>query len=168
MSAIASILVTRNAQFTNASTLLRTTSATVGSDSTLTPAGPIAPGVNRWADRSIDQAVNQPSYEFSFRNPLQNQRNFRLKEVVRVPVANITAPSTGSGIQPLPSKAFDMLCIREWIIPEAALLADRKLLWGYAMSTHVDYIIASDDAPSGLTGSIIREAVINYEQPYGY
>jgi hypothetical protein len=126
----------------------------------------VAPGVNRWVERSGGQAINYPSYDFSFRRPLPQSRAFRITETIRLPVANITSPSTGSGIQPLPSKAFELVCKREYIIPEAATQADRDLFYSYIMSLTVGYVTASDSLPTDPTNGILLPAIRDLEHPY--
>jgi len=167
MAAIANILATSIANTTGAGlSYLFTTSTTVGADKTFSPEGPVAPGVNRWVERSGGQAINYPSYDFSFRRPIQNSRNFRIKEIIKLPVANVTSPSTGSGIQPLPSKAFELVCTREYVIPEAATLADRTLFWSYLISLSSSTVLASDSTPIDNTGSILLPAIRDLEHPY--
>lgn len=165
MSAVANIKATTIANPGNGIQIY-TNSATVASDKTFAPEGPVAPGVNRWVDRSGVAAVGYPSYTFSVRRPVAGQRNFRIVEKIVLPVMNVTSPSTGSGIQPLPSVGYSLICNREYIIPEAALATDKAIFYSLCASFMSDVINASDSSPLDNVAGPLRAAIETGEQPY--
>jgi hypothetical protein len=145
---------------------LATNSATVADDKLFEPEGQIAPGVQRYVDRSSGIAVGYPSYTISVRRPVKGSRNYRVTEKLTYPVLNVTSPSTGSGIQPLPTVGYNLICNREWVLPEASTLAERKILLSLMQSLSVYGISASDSVPANPTGSVLHEAVHNLVGPY--
>lgn len=56
---------------------------------------------------------------------------YRAKIKVDVPVLEVTAPATGSGIQPAPTVAYANVGIVEFVIPARGSLQDRKDILAY-------------------------------------
>lgn len=79
-----------------------------------------------WTDRATGISVGFPVLSFKLRAPVKGSRNYRLSAKVKYPVLNVTSPSTGTGIQPLPSQAYVLEANLELVMHEASLLADRK------------------------------------------
>jgi len=105
-----------------------------------------------WTDRITGIAVGFPTLSFKLRAPLKGSRNFRLTAKVKYPVLNVTSPSTGSGIQPLPSVAYNLEANLELVLPEASLLADRKDFFAFVKNY--------------MANAVWTSAVENYEDVY--
>lgn len=144
-----------------------TTSATVGVDKTLDPEGFPAPGVARWVDRSGGIAIVYPAFTLSVRSPTKMSRMYKVSAKFILPTADVTSPSTGTGIQPAPSKAYDNTAILEFMLPERGTVVERLALFNLVASFFATTITASDAAPSDATGSPLLAAVTNFEKPYG-
>jgi hypothetical protein len=169
MSAIAPILATTIA--TTAASYgvsVTTTSTTVGSNKTYAPEGAVkaTPGVFRWVDRSGGIPIAFPSYTIRVRAPSQGDPNYRVDEKISLPIPNITSPSTGSGIQPLPSIGYEYVCNRGYKLPQAGTEAERVAFHSLCASFGADACSASDGAPIDLTGSPMRAAIITLDGPY--
>ncbi len=144
-----------------------TTSAAVGVDKTFSPEGFIAPGVARWVDRSLLYAVLYPSKTLSVRRPKNGGKNFKVLMKIDLPTADITAPTTVTGIQPAPSKAYSNGVSVEFTLPERGTAAERLVLLNLLKSALETTITASDGAPSDATASPLVLAVTDFEAPYG-
>ena len=143
-----------------------TTSATVGVDKTLSPDGVIQPGVTRWVDRSGGIALGYPWFTISVRPPNKDSRVTRVQAKLVVPTLEVTSPSTMTGIQPQPTKAYDCTANLEFMLPERSTLAERTTLFNLVASLFATTITASDASPSDATGSPLSPAVLNGEQVY--
>lgn len=159
MSAAANILVTDVLDTPVTAVRVYSNSATVASNKTYVPIGKVRPNVVSYVDRSGGIQVGYPKYDVEVLYPQNGNRNLRVRESIVLPVMNITAPSTGSGIQPQPSVAFNLRCNREWVIPESALNADRMKLYALAVSFFAGSIYATDDSPASATGIPIRSLI---------
>lgn len=146
--------------------LARTSSATISYDKTFDPEGIDTKGVARWVDRSGGYAVGYPSISLSVRKPTPTSRMYKVMHKHVLPVMDITSPSTGSGIQPAPSKGYELTFVGEWILPERCTLADRTSFYNLVHSYFCTTINASDDAPTDATGSGLSAAVLNYDPAY--
>lgn len=166
MSAIANIMVASS--LTNATAdQIRVISNddAVAADKTYSPAGSNQAGLFRWVDRSGGIDIGLPSYSLTFsENPKSPVR--RVRERISLPVLNITAPSTTSGIQPLPSVGHEYVCTREWLIPRAGTPAERLMFLALCASFHAIYVHAKDGAPTAPTGSPLHAAILTGEQPW--
>ncbi len=105
-----------------------------------------------WADRATGIAVGFPVLSFKLRAPVKGSRAYRLSAKVKYPVLNVTSPSTGTGIQPLPSVAYNIEANVEFTIPEASLLADRKDFFAFVKNY--------------MANAVWTSAVENYEDVY--
>lgn len=109
-------------------------------------------GVARFADRSGGVAIGYPVISQSLRAPVKGSRNYRLTAKVVVPVLEQTSPSTATGIQPAPTKAYDLAFNCEFILPERSSAADRKDILAYAKNY--------------LANAVMTNAVIDFESIY--
>lgn len=143
-----------------------TSSATVGVDATFDPEGKNAQGVSSWVDRSGGIAQGFPRLTLSVRSPVKASRIYKVSaKLVRPTMETVTA-STVTGIAPAPTKAYDCTALVEFFLPERSSLAERTALYSQTVSLLMELINASDGAPSDSTGSPIKAAVLNFEQPY--
>lgn len=110
---------------------------------TFNPAGPDESGTSYLYDRSGGIAIGFPEVSISLRPPVRarngkgstlrsNERVYRAVLAIRVPTMDITSPSTGTGIQPAPSKAYDTVVKIEFILPERTTTQNRKDILAYA------------------------------------
>lgn len=98
---------------------------------TFNPVNIDSAGVAKWADRSGGIALGYPVVTLSSRQPTAQSRNYKVTAKVVVPVLDITSPSTGTGIQPAPSKAYDVWCNIDFVLPERSTLQQRKDILAY-------------------------------------
>lgn len=148
------------------STTSLTTSATVGVDKTFSPEGFILPGVARFVDRSGGIAIGFPAFTISVRPPTKVSRMYKVIAKLVVPTLEQTSPSTATGIQPQPTKAYDLTAVLEVMLPERSTLAERTSFLSLFASFLATTITASDAAPSDATGSPLPLAVLNFDAPY--
>lgn len=163
MSAIAAVLLP---SVPDLASILLTTSATLGADKTYSPEGFQQPGVARWVDRAGGIAIGFPALTLSVRPPVKGNRVFKVMVKLVLPTLEQTSPSTASGIQPAPTKAYDCQCVMEFMLPERSTLAERQLLFGQVMALFHRTVNASDAVPSDSTGSPLENAVLNFEPVY--
>jgi len=135
-------------------TLARLTNdAAVGVTNTFNPTGIDANGVATYEDSSGGISVGNPRLSIQLRRPNKTNRNYKLTLKLFVPTLEVTSPSTGSGIQPAPTKAYDLAHIQEWILPERSTAAERIAFSKLVQSTFMTTINASDGSPTDATGS---------------
>lgn len=108
--------------------------------------------VAKYADRSGGIALGYPVVTFSVRAPSKDSRNYRVQGKVVTPVLEVTSPSTATGIQPAPTKAYDLLMNVEFVLPERSTQAQRKDILAYAKNF--------------LASSVLSNAVNNFETVY--
>ncbi len=109
-------------------------------------------GVAKWADRSGGIAIGYPAVSFSIRQPTKASRMYRVTAKVVLPVLEQTSASTATGIQPAPTKAYDLLATLELVLPERSTLDQRKDLLAYVKN----YI----------ANSVLTSAVSDFESVY--
>lgn len=143
-----------------------TTSATVATDSTLSPEGRNAQGVVSWVDRSGGIALGYPRLTMAVRPPVKASRVNKVSVKLVLPTLEATSASTMTGIEPPPVKAYDCSFIGEFFLPERCSLAERTKLFSQVASLFADLINASDGAPTQATGSPLKAAVTTYEQVF--
>lgn len=90
-------------------------------------------GVALFADRSGGIALGYPTISISLRspNPKTGSRVYKAVKKTVLPVLEVTSPSTSSGIQPQPTKAYDLTHIEEFMLPERSTPAQRADLMAY-------------------------------------
>lgn len=119
---------------------------------TFAPVNIDAAGVAKLVDRSSGISIGFPALTLSVRSPSKTSRNYRVTGKIVVPTLEATAPSTASGIQPAPTKAYDCLATIEIVLPERSTLAERKNALAYVQSL--------------VTNATFVAAVHNYETIY--
>jgi len=147
------------------------TSALSASASTLdsvvySPVGFVQPGVAKWADRSGGIPLLYPSLTMSVRLPTAGSKVCRVVTKLALPTADITAPSTSTGIQPAPSKAYECLAQLELVLPERSTLAERNTLRSLVLSILSQQMQASDGDPVDDTDSPLVPAIADFEGLY--
>lgn len=121
---------------------------------TFSPVNIDSAGVARWADRSGGIALGFPVLTASTKTPAaKGSRSYRHTFKVVVPVLEVTSPSTATGIQPAPTKAFDLIFNGEFVLPERSTLAQRNDLLAY-----VKNFLANS--------AVVPPAVQNFENIY--
>lgn len=98
---------------------------------TFNPVNIDSAGIARWADRAGGIALGFPTVTFAVRSPSKTNRNYKVTAKVVTPVLEVTSPSTATGIQPAPTKAYDLFATVEFVLPERSTLAQRKDLLAY-------------------------------------
>jgi len=141
-------------------------SATVGFTNTFSPEGFIQPGVVRYVDRSGGIALGYPAVTMQLRPPTKESRIYKTTAKVIVPTLEVTSPSTATGIQPAPTKAYDNTAIVEFMCHERSTLAERRNLLCQLISILCTQIGASDAVPIDSSGSPVPNAVLDFEAPY--
>lgn len=120
---------------------------------TFSPVNKDSAGVAKWTDRVSGIAIGFPVITLSLREPTKGQRNYKVVRKVVVPVLDISSPSTATGIQPAPSKAFELINTSEWTLPERSTKAQRADLVAFCKNF---------DATAAFTGN-----VLDFETVYG-
>lgn len=136
-----------------------TTDAAIGIDKTFTPDGIDSAGVARWTDQSQSVLIGRPSLSLSVRKPTSGSRMYKVTMKLVLPTLDISSPSTGTGIQPAPSKAYDTTAVLEVMLPERGVFADRDLIYTTLQSLFYSTINASDGTPTDATNSPLRRAI---------
>ncbi len=141
--------------------------STAGSPGQLAPYGKI-PGteVQRWADRSSGITVGFPTFTMLVRPPFGESRVTRVSLKYVSPTLAVTAPATGSGIQPAPTKAYELTFNGEFIVPERSTRLERIKFVSRVLSLLVRKINASDAAPTDFTVTPVHAAIIDGEPAY--
>jgi hypothetical protein len=145
---------------------LITTDAAIGVDKTWAPETINGQGVASWVDRSSTIVVGYARMTLQVRPPTKASRIWKVTCKVAIPTLEVTSPSTGSGIQPAPTKAYDCTCIMEWLLPERSTGAERNALFRHIKSLFLPTINASDGSPTNATGSPLLVAVKDLETVY--
>jgi len=91
----------------------------------------IAADIATWTDRVTGIAVGYSYLTQQVRKPVKgsNSKVYKVTLKLWVPTLEVTSPSTGTGIQPAPTKAYDCMCVMEWLLPERASTQNRKDLY---------------------------------------
>lgn len=101
---------------------------------TFSPARIDAAGVARWEDRIGGIAIGFPVITQSMKTPgptTKGNRAFRTTTKVVIPVLEQTSASTATGIQPAPTKAYDLIAEVTFVTPERSTDSQRKDLLAY-------------------------------------
>jgi hypothetical protein len=106
--------------------------AATPADKTFGPVNVNADGIASYADRTGGIALGYPMISASVRQPTKGSRNFKVVIKVVTPVLEVTSPSTSTGIQPAPTKAYDLTSLHEFILPERSTLAQRNDILAFA------------------------------------
>lgn len=68
---------------------------------------------------------------FGVRPPTKGSDAYKMTIKVVVPTLEQTSPSTATGIQPAPTRAYDLLSVVDLVFPTRSTLAERKNLFAY-------------------------------------
>lgn len=146
--------------------VFKTNSATVASDIVLSANGVNSEGIAEYCDRSGGITVGFPRFTLSVRKPTKVSRNYKVSAKLFVPRLATTSPSTNTGIEPAPTKAYEMQAHLDFILPERSTSAERTKLLYMLESLFAATITASDGAPSDTTGTPLGAAVVNLDPVY--
>jgi len=141
-------------------------SATVGFDTTFSPDGRDAKGVLYWVNRASGIQVGFDRLSMFFRKPTKDSRMTKVTVKFSMPTLEVTAPTTVTGIQPAPTKAYEHSFTGEFMLPERGTQAERDKFFSLVHSLWVNAIAANDASPIDNTGSPLPAAIISLDQPY--
>lgn len=101
---------------------------------TFSPVDKKSDGVYWFRDLTEPNPLLARMISVSLKSPSRSQAEPKYRATVRVydPTPNITAPTTGTGIQPAPSKAYDLVAQIDVWIPQRSVLAERKDIRAFA------------------------------------
>lgn len=88
-------------------------------------------GVAKWNDAVGGIPVGFPYVTFLNRSPSKDGSVYKITAKIVLPVLEVTSPSTATGIQPAPTKAYDLTATIDVILPQRSSLAERKNLNAY-------------------------------------
>lgn len=119
---------------------------------TFTPVKIDQSGIAKWQDKVDGIPLGYPTVTLSVRDPSKGSRAYKIQAKVVLPVLEVTSPSTATGIQPAPTKAYDLLFNVEAVIPERATETERKDAFAFLKNL--------------LANAVITSAVHDLESPY--
>lgn len=157
---MAAIAAVSTAGANMATSILKTTSAATGIDTTWSPAGFVAPGVARWENRAGGIPVGYPYFTLNLRRPVKGNRNYKVTLKMWVPTLEQVAPSV------IWTKAYDCVGFLEFILPERSTQSERGIILNHIASLLATTINASDDLPTDSTGTPVRAMVRDLEDVY--
>lgn len=99
---------------------------------TFSPVGKNDAGVAKWVDRVGGIAIGYPVITLKVAEPTKSKRAFVVSRRVILPVLEVTSPSTSTGIQPAPTKAYDLVVDTTYSLPERSSKLERQHLLAYA------------------------------------
>jgi hypothetical protein len=102
---------------------------------TFTPRIIDASGVALYEDQATGVAVGFPQVTLSTKRPSKTSngsKNYRIMQKVVFPVLEVSSPNTGTGFQPAPTKAYELIANLEFVIPERASAVERAHLQAFA------------------------------------
>lgn len=102
-----------------------------------------ANGVAKWADRSGGIALGYPTVTMSVRQPTKGSRATKVSLKVWTPILEVTSPSTMTGIQPAPTKAYDLLATIDLVLPERSTLAQRNDILAYVKNLMANSVVTA-------------------------
>jgi hypothetical protein len=82
--------------------------------------------VATYENRSTGIAVGYDGLSIGMRRPSKGNRNYKHTVRLALPTLETTSPSTSSGIQPAPTKAYDCFAVIEFVSPERSTTQNRK------------------------------------------
>lgn len=110
---------------------------------TFSPVNIDANGVAKWADRVGGIALGYPLITMLVRQPTKGSRAVKVSLKVVTPILEVTSPSTSTGIQPAPTKAYDLLATLEMVMPERSTLAQRNDILAYVKNVMANAILTN-------------------------
>lgn len=109
---------------------------------TFTPVG-VKNAVAVWKDKSVGIPIGFSTLTYSLREPSGSLPAYKLSAKLVVPTLEVTSPSTATGIQPAPTKAYDCLLNIDAVIPDRATDQNRKDLYAYGVSLLANAILSN-------------------------
>lgn len=88
-------------------------------------------GVAKLVDRASGISIGFPALTMSVRPPAKGGRNHRVMAKIVVPTLEATSPSTASGIQPAPTKAYECIATVEFVLPDRCTVQERTNVLAY-------------------------------------
>ncbi len=79
-----------------------------------------------WRDRTQAIAAGQNVLSVQQKSPVAGSSTYKVSWKLECPVLNVTAPTTGTGIQPAPSVAYKNIATIEFVMHERASQQERK------------------------------------------
>jgi hypothetical protein len=119
-----------------------TTNIDSATDRTFRPAGFRQPGVARWEDRAAGIAVGYPWVTLSVRPPTKESRIYKVSLKVGIPRLATTSPSTNTGVEPAPSKAYENQAHFDFLLHERSTREERVQLFNVVLSWFAENIMA--------------------------
>lgn len=117
---------------------------------TFNPVGPDKNGVQFYHDQSGGIAIGFPSISLDLKVPGQAipgqsskaSRVYRASFKMILPILEVTT-SSATGIEPAPTKAYDLTVKGEFILPERSTLDNRKDILAYARNLLATTVISA-------------------------
>lgn len=109
-------------------------------------------GVATLADRSGGIAIGFPVLSLLVRPSTKTSRNYKVSGKILVPTLEVTSPSTSTGIQPAPTKAYDCMGTIEFVLPERSTVLERANVLAYMKNA--------------LANANFTNAIVNFESVY--
>lgn len=104
-----------------------------------------------WTDRSAGVAAGFNQISVLTRYGAANNAGQRVTMKVYAPTLAVTAPSSGTGVQPNPTQAYQALATIEFLLPNASDAASRANIYAYVKNlvatSFVQGMITNLDAP---------------------
>lgn len=100
-------------------------------------------GVAKYSDRSGGIALGYSTITLSLRQPTKDSRVYKVMAKIVTPVLEQTSASTSTGIQPAPTKAYDLTATVEILLPERSTLSQRKDLLAYLKNFMANAVMSS-------------------------
>lgn len=120
---------------------------------TFNPSKVTTEGTAKYFDRVLGSAVLFGEIHISLyepkrvasrvKDPILSELSYKAVVKVMIPKADITSPTTGTGIQPAPSKAYDALFVGTFTLPARSDVAARKDLLAYVKNLLATTVVTS-------------------------
>jgi len=166
MPAQADIKVVGNAVATTTlDYVMKTQNANVATDIVLSSVG-VTNEIAEYVNRAGGIMVGYDRLTIHVRKPTKVARVYKVSIKMFAPRLATTAVSTNTGIEPAPTKAYELQAHLDFLLPERSTQAERIRLYNMVASLFAVTITASDGAPSDTTGSPVAAAITNLDPPY--
>lgn len=98
-------------------------------------------GIAKWVDRVAGIAIGFPQITMSIKEPsTKGSQNYKVVRKVVLPVLDISSPSTSTGIQPAPSRAYELINVSEWTLPARSTNQQRADLLAFCKNFDANII----------------------------
>lgn len=91
-----------------------------------TPTKVDSEGVAHYDNRAGGIAVGYDQLSIGLRAPGKGSQNYKATLRLRLPTLEVTSPSTASGIQPQPTRAYDCFANIEMVLPQRSSAQNRE------------------------------------------